>query len=299
VLADPLLIGDITGNGRLNASDASRVARVAALLQVPEIPAIPPGLVRAPTGGPDPAYRLPRALAADPGGTVRVPVHIESSFDLQAPHRLAEADAVILFDSDVLTATSVTAGNFITSNSAWNYTANIDNALGRIVIVALGTEPVAGTFADVLVDIDFTVNAGATSGTTALNLVPSSEGAHTDLVSESDESLPFDAPVTHGTTDPADGFLTIRGNAAQQAPLDAAGSIPTKLLVSNAATDRQSFHGPVQDIALLSGTPIDVTHNLKTVEGPTPTRGESGIDRQSLDELLSEEESLGELLELV
>ena len=40
-LTDPVIIGDISGNGRINASDASKVAQFAALLPVPEIPPIP------------------------------------------------------------------------------------------------------------------------------------------------------------------------------------------------------------------------------------------------------------------
>ena len=38
---DPILIGDISSNGRINAVDASRLAQFAALIDVPEIPAIP------------------------------------------------------------------------------------------------------------------------------------------------------------------------------------------------------------------------------------------------------------------
>ena len=42
--ADPITIGDISGNGRINAADASRVAQFAALIDVPEIPAVPAGI---------------------------------------------------------------------------------------------------------------------------------------------------------------------------------------------------------------------------------------------------------------
>lgn len=40
---DPILVGDISGNGRINAADASRVAQFAALIPVPEIPPVPAG----------------------------------------------------------------------------------------------------------------------------------------------------------------------------------------------------------------------------------------------------------------
>ena len=41
LLTDPRIVGDISGNGRINAADASLVARSAALIDVPEIPPIP------------------------------------------------------------------------------------------------------------------------------------------------------------------------------------------------------------------------------------------------------------------
>ena len=42
--ADPITVGDISGNGRINAADASRVAQFAALIDVPEIPPVPGGI---------------------------------------------------------------------------------------------------------------------------------------------------------------------------------------------------------------------------------------------------------------
>ena len=42
---DPLVVGDISGNGRLNAADASLLAQFAALIVVPQIPPIPGGVV--------------------------------------------------------------------------------------------------------------------------------------------------------------------------------------------------------------------------------------------------------------
>jgi hypothetical protein len=37
-------VGDISGNSRVNAADASLIAQFAALIEVPEIPPIPPGV---------------------------------------------------------------------------------------------------------------------------------------------------------------------------------------------------------------------------------------------------------------
>ena len=41
---DPINVGDISGNGRINAADASRVAQFAALIDVPEVPPVPGGI---------------------------------------------------------------------------------------------------------------------------------------------------------------------------------------------------------------------------------------------------------------
>ncbi len=41
LLTDPVILGDISGNGRVNAGDASLIAQFAALLDVPEIPPLP------------------------------------------------------------------------------------------------------------------------------------------------------------------------------------------------------------------------------------------------------------------
>ena len=60
---DPTIVGDISGNGRINAADASRVAQFAALIPVPEIPPVPGGIVI--NGVPD---RTAQPLFPVPGG---------------------------------------------------------------------------------------------------------------------------------------------------------------------------------------------------------------------------------------
>ncbi len=47
-LTDPMVIADITGNGRINASDASHIARFAAIIPIWQIPPLPAGQVISP-----------------------------------------------------------------------------------------------------------------------------------------------------------------------------------------------------------------------------------------------------------
>jgi hypothetical protein len=47
---DPIIVGDVSGNGRINSADASRIAQAAALIDVPGIPPIPAGVIIAGRG---------------------------------------------------------------------------------------------------------------------------------------------------------------------------------------------------------------------------------------------------------
>lgn len=210
-LADPELIGDVSVNGRINSSDASLVARFAALMSVPEIPPVPAGVVTSPTtAGPDPQLSIPADLTAAPGESLTVPLQISAVEPLAAPHRLAAASIVILFDKDVLAAEAVTAAG-VTAQEGWALVSNIDNSLGRIVIVAYTTQPVGGTLADLLANLQFTVHAAASAGTTPLNIAASSGGALTELLDESDGNLTLIPAPTNASNDAdVDGLLTIR-----------------------------------------------------------------------------------------
>jgi hypothetical protein len=67
---DPLVVGDISGNGRLNAADASLLAQFAALIVVPQIPPIPGGIVI--TGNPTPGPQVPFAVPGHLGTPIVV-----------------------------------------------------------------------------------------------------------------------------------------------------------------------------------------------------------------------------------
>ena len=229
--ADPIVVGDVSGNGRVNAADASQVAQVAALLPVANIPAVPAGVVSTPiTGGPDPKLSLPKDVTAAPGETFTVALELDSIENLQAPNRIGSGSVVVTYDPNVLAATNVTAGSFITSNG-WSIVPNIAT-LGRIIVVAFGTNPVGGQFVDTFLNLQFTVNAAAPAGPTALNIVLQA-GAFTELLSESDQPLTLIPPPTAADNDEIDGLVTITGGgptvslAVDNASIAEAGGVAT------------------------------------------------------------------------
>ncbi len=239
-LVDPLLLGDISKNGRINGTDAVKAAQFAAGLPVEELPPVPPGVVTFPAiMGPDPRLSIPKNLTAAPGETISVPVMIDSIVNLQSPNRLVGADLVVLFDNSVLTATSVTAGEFINRFPNWSVVPFIDNAQGALTAVAFTASPLAGEFSDILVYLNFTVNSSATGGTTEINLVETYGNRFTDLVDENDGFLTLEGPVTNAADDPIDGLLTITAattswtNPADNLDVDGNGVVsPNDVLVT-------------------------------------------------------------------
>jgi hypothetical protein len=267
-LADPLLIGDVSGNQRINSSDASMVARFAALLDVPQIPTVPVGVVTSPTTvGPDPKLSIPTDLTAAPGASLTVPLQIASPESLTAPHRLAGANVVIFFDKNVLTADAVTAVG-LTSQAGWSLVPNIDNALGRIVIVAYTTSPVGGTFSDLLANLSFTVNAAASGGITPLNIVASSGGAFTELLDEADGNLTLIPAPTNATSDAGvDGLLTITtGDSSAPSTMSFVRQTPTASVTNvDTLVFRATFNEAVtnvdsEDFAVNGTTTASVTN---------------------------------------
>lgn len=77
----PSVVGDISGNGRINAADASRVAQFAAIIDVPEIPPIPARVVVAGLVPIDLGRGLPGVfiVTADPLDRVASPPVYQSS----------------------------------------------------------------------------------------------------------------------------------------------------------------------------------------------------------------------------
>ena len=87
LLSDPIVFGDVSGNGRVNAADASLVARFAALIEVPQIPSIPSGVATAGSAPTAQGPGLPGAAtaAAVPTNPQAAPPPDSSSADSSSP----------------------------------------------------------------------------------------------------------------------------------------------------------------------------------------------------------------------
>ena len=211
LVVDPEVLADVTGNGRVNAADASQVAQVAALLPNDNIPPVPPGVVTTPTTlGPDPKLSI-GSVEGSAGDNITVPIEIDSIVDLQAPNRLAGIRVVIEYDDAILTATGVSNAEFA-GRPGWSVVNNLTTP-GRIIVVAFTTQPTGGQFVEDLVNLEFTINEGAPAGPTVLNMVAAAAGATTELLDEDDNFLVLEPAPTNDDTDEVDGTVTVAGAA--------------------------------------------------------------------------------------
>ncbi len=155
---------------------------------------------------------LPQDIVAAPNDDITVPVVLDSVVDLQSPNRVGSASVVVEYDTAVLTATSVTEGNF----GQMTVVGNVITP-GVVFFLSFTTSPISGKFADVLANLQFTVNADAPAGASSLNLLSSYSAAFTEVLNENDNPIPLDVPVTAAPNDPVDGRVTIvREPAAEE-----------------------------------------------------------------------------------
>jgi hypothetical protein len=165
-LVDPAVVGDIAGDGSIDATAVSDLASYTSSLPTPPIPAIPTGLTITP-GGPDPTLSL-----ASGNGIVSVL--------LDHPHPVGstgmeEAVLALTYDPKVLTlsASDITLGSISGLNSGWHLVSVVDQATGQIGIDLYSTTAISATQAGSLVNISFHVVPGAAVPATGVALVNS------------------------------------------------------------------------------------------------------------------------------
>ena len=219
-LADPVLIADITLNGRLQANDTTSIQRVITQTPIANVPALPTGITPPPTTAADPRLFIPQSLSARPGDTVTVPVRLEVTE--VAGITISGIDVALTYDAARFSISNVRAGSLLTANqlSAFSLTPNI-SVSGQLLVTAsssLGTNLIShGILGDVLL-VDFTVLSGAAPGESTINLLRNSSGTFTALFDNDLNDLLL-TPLPNNTAgDALDGRFTVTTGADTTAP---------------------------------------------------------------------------------
>ena len=145
--------------------------RLIAAYATPQIPQPPSGLVIPPTG-PDPILSLPADLTATSGGTVTVPVNIDTARPAGSSG-LMEATLALRYNPQLfsVTAADIKLGTVPNAGSGWQLGAAINPETGEIGITLFSTTPIQSTAGGSLVTITLQVNGTTIVGQPALSLV--------------------------------------------------------------------------------------------------------------------------------
>jgi hypothetical protein len=240
-LLDPTIIADITGNGSFSASDTSRMLQAAVGIATPEIPALPQPAVSLLSGGPDPKLSIPRNLAATAGGSLIIPVEIDSIVDLTG-NGLTSADLVLYYDPLVFDVQRASLGELLTSQGNWMISSRIDPVAGRIDLSLATTRPLEGQFLGEFVKLHATVRVDARGGVTAINLAATSRSRSTQL---NEGFLTLIPAPTDAANDPIDGLVTITTTTPPAVP--SARLVDNRLLIIGTAADDRLLIKPIGD----------------------------------------------------
>jgi hypothetical protein len=170
-LLDPAIVGDPQGDISVDAGDVSTLAAYVSQLPTPTIPAIPTGLTITPVGA-DPTL----SLSGEGGGAGAETVAVL----LDHPHPqgstgVTEAVLALHFDPSVLSVapSDITLGSIPCAGIGWQLQAVVDQASGTIGIVLYSLTPITSTDAGSLVNIAFHPVPGAAPRPAAVSLLSS------------------------------------------------------------------------------------------------------------------------------
>ena len=212
-LLDPVIITDVSLQGRLASNDAALLQKVRVDLPVPNVPALPTGISNPPPTGLDPKMFIPTNLAGSVGQTVTVPVDL--TVTEASGITVGATDVEISYDASKFSVANVQLGTLL-SQGGFTFTANTSTP-GQILITASsssGTATLADNTTGSLFTIAFTVLAGAASGPSPINLLHDLNGNLTDLFDDNDNQLTLTPAPTNAGNDAIDGIFTISTNAA-------------------------------------------------------------------------------------
>ena len=144
---DPIIIGDVSLQGIVNSTDAGAMTQQVGGTAKITIPYAPIGLPVTPVG-PDPILSVPTDLAASPGGTVVVPVNIDTARP-QGSTGMVDAILALTYDPKVfdVSAADVQLGTVPESGSGWQLKTEVNSQTGIIGVELYSTNPIQSRLA--------------------------------------------------------------------------------------------------------------------------------------------------------
>ena len=259
-MTDPALLGDITQNGQIQANDTTLIQRVIGQISVPNIPPLPTGITPPPSNGPDPTLFIP-SVSGKPGDVITVPVRL--TVTESAGITVSSFQVAISYDPSKFTVNpnAVIGSTF----AALGAPVVFFPAPGEIIVEgssAAGTGTISfNTTAD-LFDLTFTVAAGASNGTSVINLLQNIQTTSTAIFANDADltQLTLSPAPTNNATDSVDGTFTI-GTVATTATAASAASV-----VFNAAAQNIALSATVTSPA---GTVNEGTETFTILSGTT------------------------------
>jgi len=191
---DPWIIGGVTGSsssGNLSAGDVTLMNSFNAGTTQSRIPAVNPNGLTISHGGPDPVLSIPVDLKAVAGGTVTVPVNIDTA-DPAGSTGMTDAVLALHFDPRyfMVLASDIQLGTVPASGCGWKLTMSINSTTGDIGIDVYSTTgtPIQSTSGGSLVTIALHVRDTAPRGSTGLSFLtqsnPTGSRVYTTIVGD-------------------------------------------------------------------------------------------------------------------
>ena len=162
---DPLLVADITGDGKLNSLDATRLLQEVSYLTGAstvdrlEIPPIPPGIGPISFSGPDPVVDIPRDLVGAPGDVVTLPVRLDTAAGLES------VQLRMGYDASQFELVQVRRGT-LTEDFGWFVVGNTPGQINVDMTRLTALQGGSGT----LLNVDLRILPGATAGAAGIDL---------------------------------------------------------------------------------------------------------------------------------
>jgi N-acetylneuraminic acid mutarotase len=187
-LVDPGLVGDIGGNGSIDAAAISGLAALLAHVPTPTVPLPPAGLTIA-AGGPDPTLSLAAVGRIGNPSYFSVQVLIDNPRP-EGSAGMTEAVLGLTYDPKVLTvsAADITLGSLPALENGWRLESVIDRVTGQIAIDLYSTTPITEALGGSLVNINFHMLPGAHAAAVvqlASSVTPLRQAFQTEVADES------------------------------------------------------------------------------------------------------------------